>query len=279
MPRDASGNYTLPAGNPVIAGTVITSSWANPTMSDIAAELTNSLSRNGQGGMLAPLLFFDGTKNDPSITFTNEPTLGFFRPAQGILGVTGQGNLLVTFDASSGNMTNLEGQSIVNAPLPIDDDHLTRKDYVDNAFKGAFPVGALVFGWNPNGVLDGSWDQWPEGTFLMNTIGGADVAGGDNDAVVVQHNHTADSNGAHTHGAAGNHSHPFSAAQWIGGYTDDGGSPDQRVVVSSSNTSNAGNHSHPSAGLHSHTINNSGVSGANKNKPLYKGVEVWERTA
>lgn len=49
MPRDGSGNYALPAGNPVVTGTVISSSgWANPTLADIAAALTQSLSRDGQ---------------------------------------------------------------------------------------------------------------------------------------------------------------------------------------------------------------------------------------
>ena len=62
MPRDAGGNYTLPGGNPVVTGTVITSTWANPTMSDIANEITNSLSRNGQGGMLGRYV---GAKNPP----------------------------------------------------------------------------------------------------------------------------------------------------------------------------------------------------------------------
>lgn len=55
MSRDSNGNYNLPAGNPVIAGTVITTSWANPTMSDIGAALTDSLSRSGKGGMGAIL--------------------------------------------------------------------------------------------------------------------------------------------------------------------------------------------------------------------------------
>ena len=54
MPRDANGNYTLPPSNPVIAGTPITASWANPTMQDLGQEITNSLSRNGEGGMLVP---------------------------------------------------------------------------------------------------------------------------------------------------------------------------------------------------------------------------------
>lgn len=52
MPRDASGTYTLPAGNPVVTLTTVSSTWANDTLSDIAAALTASLS--------APLLASNG---------------------------------------------------------------------------------------------------------------------------------------------------------------------------------------------------------------------------
>ncbi|WP_124083911.1 hypothetical protein [Burkholderia gladioli] len=49
MPRNGSGQYTLPAGNPVVTNTLISSSgWANPTLSDIAAALTNSIAADGQ---------------------------------------------------------------------------------------------------------------------------------------------------------------------------------------------------------------------------------------
>ena len=53
--RDSSGTYSLPAGNPVVSGTIIETAWANPTMSDIASALTDSLSRSGKGGMTAAL--------------------------------------------------------------------------------------------------------------------------------------------------------------------------------------------------------------------------------
>ena len=36
MPRDANGDVTLPAGNPVVADTDITASWGNTTMADMA---------------------------------------------------------------------------------------------------------------------------------------------------------------------------------------------------------------------------------------------------
>lgn len=56
MPRNVSGVYSLPAGNPVVSGTDITVDWANPTMSDIAAELTASLPRSGVAPMTGPLI-------------------------------------------------------------------------------------------------------------------------------------------------------------------------------------------------------------------------------
>lgn len=79
MSRNASGTYSLPAGNPVSAGTTIESTWANSTMSDIATALTNSLSRNGNGGMLAGLKGYDGTASLPGYTFTDETSSGLYR--------------------------------------------------------------------------------------------------------------------------------------------------------------------------------------------------------
>jgi hypothetical protein len=48
MSRNGSGTYTLPAGNPVVTGTTISSTWANNTLTDIATALTGSLSTDGQ---------------------------------------------------------------------------------------------------------------------------------------------------------------------------------------------------------------------------------------
>jgi len=79
MARNASGTYTLPASNPVAAGTVITTTWANPTLEDVADSLTASLDRNGQGGMLVGLKGFAGTNALPGFTFADELTSGLYR--------------------------------------------------------------------------------------------------------------------------------------------------------------------------------------------------------
>lgn len=48
MARNGSGTYSLPAGNPVTTGAVISSTWANNTLDDIATALTASLAKDGQ---------------------------------------------------------------------------------------------------------------------------------------------------------------------------------------------------------------------------------------
>lgn len=48
MPRNGSGIYSLPSGNPVTSGTAISSTVQNNTTSDIATALTGSLASDGQ---------------------------------------------------------------------------------------------------------------------------------------------------------------------------------------------------------------------------------------
>ena len=55
MSRNGSGTYSLPAGNPVVTGTVISTTWANNTMNDIASALTGSVAADGQTPMTGPL--------------------------------------------------------------------------------------------------------------------------------------------------------------------------------------------------------------------------------
>lgn len=55
MSRNGSGVYSLPPLNPVITGTTISSAWANNTMNDIAATLTDSVAADGQTPMTGAL--------------------------------------------------------------------------------------------------------------------------------------------------------------------------------------------------------------------------------
>ena len=79
MPRDSSGNYTLPIGNPVVSGTVIESNWANTTLGDMRDAMTDSLDRQGRGGMLAPVRGPDGVVSAPAYAFTSDVDTGMWR--------------------------------------------------------------------------------------------------------------------------------------------------------------------------------------------------------
>jgi len=76
MSRNGSGTYTLPAGNPVVTGTTISSTWANNTMNDLAAALTDSVAADGQTPMTGDLdlngnqikNLADGTLSDDAAT-------------------------------------------------------------------------------------------------------------------------------------------------------------------------------------------------------------------
>ena len=55
MSRNGSGTYSLPAGNPVVTQTTISSTWANTTLADIASALTGSVAADGQTPMTGAL--------------------------------------------------------------------------------------------------------------------------------------------------------------------------------------------------------------------------------
>jgi len=81
MPRDSSGNYTLPAGiNPVVSNTLIDVDWANPTLNDIATQLNNVLTRDGLLGPVVPFKVQDGTETLPGLAFNSQSNTGLFRP-------------------------------------------------------------------------------------------------------------------------------------------------------------------------------------------------------
>jgi hypothetical protein len=97
MPRNGSGTYTLPTGNPVEPNTVIEAEWANTTLDDIGNEITDSLSRTGEGGMLAPLRFYSGSSSVPGIAWLDETSTGFYRSGAGEFWATVLGTEVVQF--------------------------------------------------------------------------------------------------------------------------------------------------------------------------------------
>lgn len=135
MPRNASGTYTLPSGNPVVAGTTIEASWANTTLDDVATELTNSLSRTGAGGMLAPFRLSDGTAGAPGVAFLNETSSGLYRPSASNVSVAVSGVTAMTW--SNANVVVPSGITLsAEVPTPTVAAAIANKAYVDSVVSG-----------------------------------------------------------------------------------------------------------------------------------------------
>ena len=124
MPRNSSGVYTLPSGNPVVPGTTIDAAWANDTMEDMANELTNSLSRTGAGGMLAPFRIADGLVTGPGLSYLNETNTGLYRSGAGstwmaVLGVNTVQFSTVGMTIPVGKALTAQGNASVGGTLAV----------------------------------------------------------------------------------------------------------------------------------------------------------------
>lgn len=118
MPRDAQGNFSLPNGSIVASGDTVLPSQHNPPLQDIAQGLTQSLSRNGNGGMLAPLQMsgYPITNLSPGSADTDAATVGQVRsqtPQAGFIQVyAGQ------LSALSASYLPCYGQTLLRAEWP-----------------------------------------------------------------------------------------------------------------------------------------------------------------
>jgi hypothetical protein len=160
MPRNPSGDYSLPAGNPVTTGTVISSAVQNSTMQDIATALTDSLSRSGKGGMLVPFQLQDGTIVAPALTFTTEPTTGLYHPGVSTYAVVVQGT--PGFQVNGPNATP---PNVVLGQLPLKQVIATIPYDVTNV-KGDFTTAG-------SNAITGQWEFTYNGT----TFKGPQIAG------------------------------------------------------------------------------------------------------
>lgn len=125
MPRNGAGTYTLPAGNPVEANTVITADWGNTTMEDIGNEITNSLSRDGDGGMNAALRFVDGDQNAPGIGWVSETNSGFYYEGSGEYWATVLGTKVLQYTSAgilvpTGVTFTVQGDVVLNGNIQVD---------------------------------------------------------------------------------------------------------------------------------------------------------------
>jgi hypothetical protein len=78
MSRNSTGTYSQATGN-FVNGTIVDAAPHNTRWTDMGTEMTDSLSRSGKGGMLAPLRIVDGSQAAPAYAFTSEVGTGFYR--------------------------------------------------------------------------------------------------------------------------------------------------------------------------------------------------------
>lgn len=161
MARDSNGNYSLPAGNPVVAGEVISVTVQNATMDDLGTEIADSLCRSGKGAMLADL---DMGSN--KITALAAPTVDADAATKGFvddsvataisqaLAIHGGNAMLADLDMGSNKLINLATPSLdtdgatkgyVNAVTTLDDANAltVAANWAINAVH-SFRVGRLV---------------------------------------------------------------------------------------------------------------------------------------
>jgi len=123
MSRDASGNYSLAAGNPVVTGTTISSTTFNNTMNDLATAMSDSLSRSGLGNMSAQFKSISGSVSAPGLTFVSDPASGLYLGAAGDvrMGVTSTliQKWLVTGTSITGTLTTSSTLTVTAGGLTV----------------------------------------------------------------------------------------------------------------------------------------------------------------
>jgi len=124
MSRNGSGVYTLPAGNPVVSQTIISSTWANNTMNDLASAMTDSVAADGQTPMTGPLNMNSnkitnlatGTNSNDGINYAqfNTPTFGGAVVCSSTLTVTGA--TILSSDTTIGGNLAVNGTGQIKLP-------------------------------------------------------------------------------------------------------------------------------------------------------------------
>jgi len=103
MSRNGSGTYSLPAGNPVVTNTTISSTWANTTLTDLATAMTGSIAADGQTTVTGNLQMNSnkltglavGTTTGDSVEYSQLVALLNNATLTGTVSMTGTGFLLI----------------------------------------------------------------------------------------------------------------------------------------------------------------------------------------
>ena len=296
MARNGTGTYNLPAGNPVVTGSTISSTWANNTLNDMATALTGSLSSDGQttptgnlpmGGYAhtgvadATVRTMYGTAGqiqDSAFTFLTSPSGTNSMTATAALGmsayVTGQRFFFVAPATNTGACTLNINAIGAKAITKYGTTALTANDIVTGSVVQVVYDGTQFQLLNPAvtipaGVItlwSGSVASIPTGWYLCDGSNSTPdlrskfIVGAGSTYAVAATGGSADAivvSHTHTITDAG-HAHSLPIQTYSSNGIPAGGNPDS--VGGSSNTGTA------TTGI---TINSTGSSGTNANLPPY----------
>lgn len=137
--RNASGTYSRATSN-VVSGQVISSSLWNNTMGDYDSTLTNSLDRNGNGGMLAALRGVDGTVAAPAFSWTSETGSGLYRIGSSDVGLALSGTKVGEWTANGYRSAN---GAVATPSL----------SFFNDTGSGLYRIGSNDIGFAVNGTL------------------------------------------------------------------------------------------------------------------------------
>lgn len=242
MSRNGSGNYNLPAGNPVVSGTTISSTWANTTLSDIASALTGSIASDGQTPMSGTLNMTDNLIiNVATPVSANDATNKTYVDTNLAAEVAIiEAEIAAVNSVITGTIQMWPTASAPAGYLLCAGAAVSRTTYAT-----LFAVIGTTFGSGDGSTtfnLPNYTNRMPYGT----TIG---ATGGSADAVVVSHTHTLTDPG---------HNHTTGTSSTGGG-----------ALTSGSQLGYATNTGTATTGI---TIASAGVSGTNANLPPYLGI-------
>lgn len=181
MPYNGSGIYSLPLAN-VVGGTTITATWANTTLPDVAAALTNALCKDGQSSMSGALNMGGqvinnlaaGSAASPSLNITGDVNTGLYSGGADIIGVTTGG---VSRQVWLANGRSLVGRTVDSGNATFQVESNADSNLLELKNTAAASFGGLLLSSNDRtfSILQYSSTHANAGKVFLDTNGSADV--------------------------------------------------------------------------------------------------------
>ncbi len=146
MPRNGSGTSSVI--NTFVIDTIADPDEVNANFNDVADQLTNSLPRDGQAGMLAPLPLQNGTAGAPALAFSSDTDTGIYRKGANQLGFS-QGGVDISFERDA-----VYTAKAANYTAIVTDDNAVLR-FTAAATLSLDPAATLAANWHLKFIADG----------------------------------------------------------------------------------------------------------------------------